>query len=83
LGRDLPKWKVHRLAVNSTKETAHAFIVRIWIETRELKDAEPIWRGVIEHIGSGKKVYFDHLEQIAIHIMPYIRALGVKVDDIN
>ena len=33
--------------MNSTKETAHAFIVRIWMETRELKDAEPISHGVI------------------------------------
>ncbi len=67
-------------AVKPTKETAHAFIVRIWMETRELKDAKPIWRGVIERVGSGRRVYIDKLEQIAIHLMPYIRALGVEVD---
>ena len=67
-------------AVKSTKETAHAFIVRIWMEPREFKDAEPIWRGVIEHVGSGARVYFDKLEQIAIHVFPYIEEMGVKAD---
>jgi hypothetical protein len=62
------------------KETAHAFIVRIWMETRELKDAEPILRGVIEHVSSGARVYFDQLEQIAIHMRPYIEEMGIKVD---
>lgn len=66
--------------MKSTKETAHAFIVRIWMETRELKDAEPIWRGAIEHVGSGARVYFDKLEQIAIHVLPYLEAMGIKVD---
>jgi putative component of toxin-antitoxin plasmid stabilization module len=69
--------------MKSTKETAHAFIVRIWMETRELKDAEPIWRGVLEHVGSGTRVYFDQLEQIAIQVLPYIEAMGVKVDKPN
>jgi hypothetical protein len=66
--------------MKSTKETAHAFIVRIWMETRELKDAEPIWRGVIEHVDSGARVYFDKLEQIAIYVMPYLEAMGIKID---
>ena len=69
-----------RVTVKSNKETAHAFIVRIWMETRELRDAEPIWRGVIEHVGSGARVYFDQLEQIAVHVMPYLEAMGIKVD---
>lgn len=66
--------------MKSNNETTHAFIVRIWMETRELKDAEPIWRGVIEHVGSGARVYFDQLEQIAVHVLPYIKAMGGKVD---
>jgi len=45
-----------------------------------LKDAEPIWRGVIEHVDRGTRVYFDQLEQIAIHMLPYVEAMGVKVE---
>jgi hypothetical protein len=44
-----------------------AFILRFWLETREFKDAEPIWRGIIEHIPSGQYYYFnqlDHLHEI-------------------
>ena len=67
--------------MKSTKETAHAFIVRIWMETREFKDAKFIWRGVMEHVDSGVKVYFDQLEQIAIHMRPYIEAMEVKADE--
>lgn len=66
--------------MESPKETTHAFIVRIWIEHRESKDAEPIWRGVIEHVDSGDQVYFDQLDQIAMRVMPYIETMGVKVD---
>lgn len=66
--------------MKSNKEPAHAFIVRIWMETRELKDAEPIWRGVIEDVGNGTRVYFDQLEQIALHITAYLEAMGIKVD---
>ena len=64
--------------MKSTKESSLAFIVRIWVEPRELKDAEPIWRGVIEHVGSGERVYFDQLEQIMTHMRSYIEAMGVK-----
>jgi hypothetical protein len=65
--------------VKSPEETTHAFIIRIWIEPREIEDAEPIWRGVIEHVGSGTRVYFDRLEQIVEHLLPYFEAMGVTV----
>jgi hypothetical protein len=66
--------------VKSTKDTSHAFIVRVWMEPRDIKDSEPTWRGVIEHVGSGARVYFDQLEQIVGHLLPYVEAMGVKVD---
>lgn len=66
--------------MKSAKETTHSFIVRIWIEPREIKDADAKWRGVIEHVGSGDRVYFDQLERIAIQISTYIEAIGAKSD---
>jgi hypothetical protein len=44
-----------------------------------LKDAEPIWRGDIEHIQSGARAYFDQLDQIAIFLMPYLEEMGIEV----
>ena len=67
-------------AVETTKETSHSFIVRIRIETRELKDAGPIWRGDIEHVQSGTRAYFDQLDQIAIFLIPYIEEMGIEID---
>lgn len=33
----------------------HTFVVRIWREPRELRDAERPWRGMIEHVPSGER----------------------------
>ena len=68
------------MAVESPKVTTVAFIVRIWIEYRDKKEAEPFWRGVIEHVGTGERVYFEQIDQIASNLLRYIEAMGVKVD---
>lgn len=62
------------------KETTFSFIVRIWIEHTDRKNVVPIWRGVIEYVNSGERVYFDRLEQIVMYVTPNIEAMGVKVD---
>lgn len=45
------------------------FVVRIWAEY--LEQTPPAWRGEVEHVGSGHKVYLqeasDVLEFIAAH----------------
>ena len=66
-----------------TKETTHAFIVRLWIEPSEIKDAEPIWRGVIEHVGSSDRIYFNNLNKIAILLTPFIESMGVRADQLG
>ena len=40
----------------------HVFIVRFWLEPREIENAEPEWRGVIEHVESGERRFFQNLE---------------------
>jgi hypothetical protein len=65
--------------VKSIKEITHAFIVRIWIEPREKKDAEPIWRGVIEHVEGDKPVYFDHLDKMNTYFAKYLEKIGIKI----
>lgn len=54
------------------------FIVRIWREPREIKDAVPEWRGVIEHVGSGERCYLKELDEIAAFMVPYLEEMGVK-----
>ena len=67
--------------MKSTNETMHAFIVRIWIEPREMRDAEPIWRGVIEHVEGNERAYFDHLDKMRAYFARYLEEIGIKIDD--
>ena len=66
--------------MKSIKEISHAFIVRIWIEPQERKDAEPLWRGVIEDVEDDKPVYFDHLDKMNIYFAKYLEKIGIKID---
>ena len=65
-----------------TKETTQSFIVRVWIEPREdeYEGMKPEWRGVIENVGNGERVYFNHLDQVTIYLTSFIEAMGVKVE---
>ncbi len=50
--------------VNQNQVTSHTFIARFWLEPREIKDAKPIWRGVVEHVASGQRRYLEDLDEI-------------------
>lgn len=65
--------------MKSTNETTQAFIVRIWIESRDKKDAAPIWRGVIEPVSDGKPMYFINLDQVIAYLAAMIEAMGGKI----
>jgi hypothetical protein len=49
----------------------HAFVVKVWLERREIAGAQPEWRGRIDHVQSGRRVYFRHLAEIT----PLIKTL--------
>ena len=67
--------------MKSTKEIIHAFVVRIWIEHREIRDAEPIWRGVIERVEDDERVYFDHLGKLSTYFAKYLQKIGIKINN--
>lgn len=69
--------------MKSIKETTQAFVVRIWIEPRQVENAAPIWRGVIERVDSGDRVYFDRLEKISTYFAAYLTEIGIKIDDLK
>jgi len=66
--------------VKSIKETTQAFVVRIWIEHQQMKNAKPVWRGVIERVDSGDRIYFDQLDKISAYFANYLDELGVQID---
>lgn len=49
--------------MESFEEDTQVFIVRFWRETRELEGAHPIWRGSVEHVPSGQRVYVKNFEE--------------------
>lgn len=53
-------------------------MVRIWLERREIPNALPEWRGVIEHVASGKQRYILDLDTIVIFMAEYMHEWGVE-----
>ena len=58
--------------VNSFEDNSHAFIVRFWLEPREIEGTEPQWRGVIEHVESGRVIALKDLNEIKAFIGTYL-----------
>jgi len=65
--------------VNSFEANSHSFIVRFWVEPREIKDAKPVWRGVVEHVSSGRKLYLKNLKEIKAFIESYIGEIDERI----
>ena len=54
------------------EDHSHAFIVRFWLEHREIQSAKPVWRGVIEHVPSGRLLVLKDLDEITAFIESYM-----------
>ena len=46
------------------KRNTYSFVVKIWQERRELEGGEPLWRGRVDYVQGGERVYFHGLEQL-------------------
>ena len=64
--------------MKSFEENTHAFVVRVWLEPRELEGAAPEWRGVIEHVPSGERRYLRDLDEIQVFIVHFLDKIEVK-----
>jgi len=49
--------------LESFEEDTQVFVVRFWRETRELEGAHPIWRGSVEHLPTGQRMYVKNLKE--------------------
>jgi hypothetical protein len=50
-----------------------SFILRIWSEAVDDDDYVTALRGSIDHVGTGKRLYFQDLNEIARFVRDYIR----------
>jgi hypothetical protein len=53
-------------------DDSQAFIVRFWLEPREIQGEKPLWRGVIEHVPSGRQLNLKDLNEITAFIEFYL-----------
>ncbi len=64
--------------MKSFEPNRHVFILRIWREPREIEGAELEWRGVIEHVPTGERRYFNELNDVVDFLRPYLQQMGHK-----
>ena len=58
--------------MTADRESRHVFIVRIWLEPRELEAAAPQLRGTIEHVPSGMRRSVKALTEISDFICAWL-----------
>jgi hypothetical protein len=56
----------------SFEDDTQVFIVRFWRESRELEGAHPIWRGSVEHVPSGQRVYVKNYKEVEDAISSFV-----------
>ncbi len=53
------------------------FIVRVWCERGDGDSAASEWRGSIEHVQSGQRAFFRHLEATVEFMKPHLENIGI------
>jgi hypothetical protein len=62
----------------------HAFVAKLWLERREIEGTQPEWRGRIDHVTSGRRIYFRDLSEITAFIHSFLQgALDISGDQEN
>jgi hypothetical protein len=64
--------------LNQAEPDNHGFIIRIWRESRDPSHAEPEWRGSIEHVDDGRRMYFRELVKVLGFMHPYVHAMRMR-----
>ena len=63
--------------MESTEDYTHAFIVRYWLEPREIQGERPLWRGMIEHVPTGRQFALKGLDEVTAFIESYLPGINV------
>ncbi|NOT87639.1 MAG: hypothetical protein HOP03_05610 [Lysobacter sp.] len=54
-----------------------AFIVRIWCERGDTASLAPEWRGSVEHVQTGQRAFFRHLDAVIDFMKPHLEGIGI------
>jgi hypothetical protein len=44
------------------KEDTHSFVIRIWQEETDRRGRAVYWKGAVDHVGTGQRLYFSDLD---------------------
>jgi hypothetical protein len=85
-----------RRPLNSFRETTRAFLIRVWIEPREIENGSVIWRGMVRIVGEpraegGKgqvaslpvQAYFVTLEELQHFLVNHLLEFGIPEDELR
>ncbi len=53
------------------------FIVRIWCERGDGPSPAPEWRGSVEHVQTGARAFFRHLDVVLDFMKPHLEGIGI------
>ena len=61
------------------EDRSASFIVRVWCESGD-GEARTVraWRGSIEHVPSGQRMFFQELDAVIAVMKPHLVALGIE-----
>lgn len=74
------------------EDRSAAFIVRVWCESGgDATGAVRAWRGSIEHVSTGQRIFFMELDAVIAFMRPHLVTLGIeepsrfweRVDDLH
>jgi hypothetical protein len=66
---------------SNPKRSEHLFIVRIWQEPEQTRAGE--WRGSIEHVPSGQRLYFVSFNDLSDFIRLRMMGASHDVDEVD
>jgi len=68
------------VAMALLEDRTAVFIVRVWCERGDESPASPVvseWRGSVEHVQSGQRAFFRHLDAVCEFMKPHLERIGI------
>lgn len=88
-----PDFTESRRPLNSFRETTRAFLIRVWIEPREIEDGAVLWRGMVRIItdprqgdqtaGLPVQAYFATLEELQHFLVNHLLEFGIPEEELR
>ena len=63
-----------------------SFLIRVWIEPREIEGASVVWRGMAQLVSNGELIYFKSFSELNAFIaskmsLPYLPDSGLETSE--